>query len=326
MKNQIKSGWLKFLGLVITLLISVSFHSFIYASADNHSSRSIDDFKIGDKVEVSTGGLEGDQYYEPCVILEVLNTGYRVKCVYGNTEYVVQKRWVRPAKKAETVKEPESVKETEPVKEIEQTKETKENNQTNEQLFKQFDGNESGWLSGRELKACQCIQFDKNGDNEVTRAEFLAGMDKKEIAAADDDNVKEINKPAPDGDCTSNAMPVTKNTTANPSAELFKGLIFYNYNLSANGTGQGPLKVGVTFLSFQMGTSFTNIARNGNRINDAAPVNSTIYRVQSKHIVCEQYRDSTQRRQVESNYACFKNKNGIWVCGMDGFPKITQLN
>ena len=153
-------------------------------------------------------------------------------------------------------------------------------------------------------------------------------MRKKDGATDDDDDEKQTegNKTTNNEDCTSNATLVIKNTTANPSEELFKGVIFYIYNLNANGTGQAPLKVGVTFLSFQMGTSFTNLVRNGNRINDAAPVNATIYRLKSKHIVCEQYRDATQRRQVESNYACFKNKDGIWVCGIDGFPKITQLN
>ena len=44
-----------------------------------------------------------------------------------------------------------------------------------ERDFQRFDGNQSGWLSGRELIACQCKEYDKDGDNEVTKAEFFAG-------------------------------------------------------------------------------------------------------------------------------------------------------
>jgi hypothetical protein len=109
------------------------------------------------------------------------------------------------------------------------------------------------------------------------------------------------------------------------SSELAKRKIYDNYELGVTGGVTAPLKVGVTFLSFQVGKSFTNIARGGYRINDAAPVNATIYRVTSKHIVCEQYRDTVLRRQVESKYACFRDRDGAWTCGIDGFPKIKQL-
>lgn len=44
-----------------------------------------------------------------------------------------------------------------------------------ESNFKNFDANKSGWLSGKELIACECNQFDTNGDNEVTLEEFLTG-------------------------------------------------------------------------------------------------------------------------------------------------------
>lgn len=99
----------------------------------------------------------------------------------------------------------------------------------------------------------------------------------------------------------------------------------------ANGTGSPPLKVGVTFVNFQVSKPFTNIVRvdpgvGAYRINDAAPVNATIYPVKSEHIVCEQYRDRTYRRSVANKCACFKNRDGEWVCGADGIPKITQLN
>jgi hypothetical protein len=132
-------------------------------------------------------------------------------------------------------------------------------------------------------------------------------------------------------ECSSNVPTGDSSRTAKPSEELFKRKIYYIYNVLADGTGSAPLKVGVTFLSFQMSKSFTNIVRidpvgGAYRINDAAPVNAIIYPVRSKHIVCEQYRDGLKRRQVENKYNCFKNRDGEWVCGADGIPKTVQLN
>ncbi len=133
------------------------------------------------------------------------------------------------------------------------------------------------------------------------------------------------------GDCSFTAPPGDTSKTAKASEQLFKRKIYDRHNVLANGTGSAPLKVGVTFLSFQVSKPFTNIVRvdpvrGALRINDAAPVNATIYPVKSEHIVCEQYRDGTQRKRVENKYACFKNRDGEWICGADGIPKITQLN
>lgn len=48
------------------------------------------------------------------------------------------------------------------------------NSKTVEEEFNSFDGNKSGWLSGRELTSCNCISYDTNGDNEVTLEEYIA--------------------------------------------------------------------------------------------------------------------------------------------------------
>ncbi|HEX8377072.1 MAG TPA: hypothetical protein VF602_04590 [Pedobacter sp.] len=48
------------------------------------------------------------------------------------------------------------------------------NSKAVDEEFDGFDGNKSGWLSGRELTACNCIGYDTNGDSEVTREEYLA--------------------------------------------------------------------------------------------------------------------------------------------------------
>lgn len=144
-------------------------------------------------------------------------------------------------------------------------------------------------------------------------------------------------EPAPDkkeaAEPACNFAPPTgdASSAAKPSEQLFKAKVARIYLVLANGTGMAPLKVGVSFLSFQMGRAFTNIVKvdphsGAYRINDAAPPNATIYPVVSTHVVCEQYRDSTLRRRVENKYACFKNRDGEWVCGADGIPKTTQLN
>ncbi len=138
-------------------------------------------------------------------------------------------------------------------------------------------------------------------------------------------------KKADEGECDFTAPGVDTSPTARASEQLFKAKIYRIYAVLADGTGMAPLKVGVTFESFQLGRAFTNVVkvdpgRGAYRINDAAPVNAAIYPVVSKHIVCEQYRDRTLRRRVENKYACFKNRDGEWVCGADGIPKTTQLN
>lgn len=288
-----------------------------------------------------------------------------------------------------------------------------------ERDFQRFDGNQSGWLSGKELIECQCKSYDKNGDNEVTKAEFFAGrgVTLEPNKPGDDDTPAEEGQrqllpgeildlgggqsakilrcrgagdneecevqyyrgdalesiprwenaaflrnaqerilnsrrqqtaaqPQPGSpivakeiqtdtktttDCSFSPPPGDASSTAEPSAQLFKRKIYDRHNKFADGTGVAPLKVGVTFLSFQVGTPFKNIVRvdpvhGAYRINDAAPVNAMIYPVKSDHIVCEQYRDGIQRKHVENKYACFKNRDGEWVCGADGIPRTTPLN
>jgi hypothetical protein len=132
-------------------------------------------------------------------------------------------------------------------------------------------------------------------------------------------------------DCSFEPPPGDSSRNAKASEQLFKRKIYDAYHIIVNGTNSAPLNLGVTFISFQVGKPFTNIVRvdpavGAYRINDAAPVNAIIYPVKSEHIVCEQYRDSTLRKRVANKYACFKNRDGEWVCGADGMPKITQLN
>jgi hypothetical protein len=312
--KKTKSLWKQILFIVLACSGIMVFWGFGSVSAKN------DDFKVGDRVEVSVSGLVGDRYYEPCVVTQVLSNGYWVKC--SGTDYVVQKAWVRAVRKKTEATETRRENQTEETPTTEKNIPDKQGGKA-EELLKKFDMNEDGWLSGRELTDCQCKDFDTNGDNEVTKAEFLAGMNQKRETDDDDDPDEKINR---NDDC--DYSPPTGKVSNNDkfSASLAKRKIYERYRMFADGTGQAPLQVGVSFLSLQLGNSFTNTQRDGFRINNAAPVGVTIYQLKADLIVCEQYRDRTNKRRIESKYACFKNKDAEWVCGIDGFPKITQLN
>ena len=153
---------------------------------------------------------------------------------------------------------------------------------------------------------------------------------KPQALPVDDANKPEVTEQA-QADCSYTPPAADTSKTAKASEQLFKRKIYDAYHIIVNGSNSAPLRLGVTFLSFQVSKPFTNIVRvdpavGAYRINDAAPVNAIIYPVKSEHIVCEEYRDRTLRKRVANKYACFKNRDGEWVCGADGMPKITQLN
>jgi hypothetical protein len=115
------------------------------------------------------------------------------------------------------------------------------------------------------------------------------------------------------------------------SEALAKRNIYDAYNWKANGTLSAPQKVGVTFLSFQMGSPYKNTVANvpgygAQRKHAGAPAGATIYTFKSKHMVCEQYRDGEKRRLVEGTHACFVDKDGSWTCPSENDTKITQLD
>jgi hypothetical protein len=170
------------------------------------------------------------------------------------------------------------------------------------------------------------VQSYKRNDDQTGRRD--AAQDN--VADAVDKNAQNI--PAPDPTCNFEP-PAPKPANSDLfSANLAKRKIYDGYKINVNGTLSAPLRVGVLFVSFQVDQSYKNIVRNrpgvgAQRINDAAPPNATIYRVKSKHVVCEEYRDGLQRREVTSDYDCFKNRDGEWACGSSGDvpPRIIQL-
>ena len=120
-------------------------------------------------------------------------------------------------------------------------------------------------------------------------------------------------------DCPFNEPPGTVSKTSKPSAELFKRVIFERYRDNANGR-----KVGITYQTFELGKSYVNRLTNKGLLNDGAPQGATIYSVKTKYLFCDKHTDSTIRWLVESQFACFKDKFGDWICPVDSVPKYLE--
>ncbi len=127
-------------------------------------------------------------------------------------------------------------------------------------------------------------------------------------------------------ECSYDAAVGTVSRTDQASAQLFKRVLYNWFNLDVKEGGTtNPLKVGVTFLEFQMGAPFTNRVfvdpgTGAQRLNDGAPVGATVYPVKTTYIHCGRYRGSTERRVTQQNFACFKDRFGDWVCPVDSVP------
>lgn len=126
--------------------------------------------------------------------------------------------------------------------------------------------------------------------------------------------------------------PARSVTARDPFSEaLAKRRIFDEYGRSANGTLSAPLRVGVTFLAFEMGSPYVNTVETARgwgaqRRHGGAPTGATVYTFRSKHMVCEQYRDGVMRRLVEGSYACFVDRDGSWTCPSENDTKIVPLD
>lgn len=125
-------------------------------------------------------------------------------------------------------------------------------------------------------------------------------------------------------DCSFNVQPQSKAGTPFSQA-LIKSLIYERYSFEVNTGGlSSPNKVGVTYLSIQQSSSYTN-GGGVHRPQSGAPPNAVIYPFSAKYIVCKQYKNAVTRTQYESNFVSFKANNGNWDCAVDGVPKITNL-
>jgi hypothetical protein len=276
-------------------------------------------FKPGERVLASPSYMEDEKYYYPCTVVKYDSSFPRYQLDCDGKEYYVTPQYVRAPK--QTTAQDNSAKK------ISQNKQT--------------PGNKGKWKAGDKLEVesravwypAQIIAVD-GSKYKVHYDGYSEGSDEwveearmRPVSEAKD---TEANVTA---EC-SFEPPAPKNSNSDPfSANLAKREIYDGYKLYANGTLSAPLKIGVQFLSFQVVSPYKNIVKNvpgvgAKRINDAAPPNATIYRVKSKHIVCEEYSNGVYRKQVTSDYDCFKNRDGEWVCGSGGDvpPKIIQLN
>lgn len=125
-------------------------------------------------------------------------------------------------------------------------------------------------------------------------------------------------------ECPFNEPPGTVTRASKPSAALFQRVMYEWKVATSNGR-----KVGMTFQTFQMGKPFRNTVMSvpglGAKLkHDGAPQAATIYPVKTTYLFCDKYTDSTIRWLVESQFACFKNRDGDWVCPVDSMPKFLE--
>ncbi len=299
------------------LFVAIATLAFLFVAKAEVAAQQI--FKPGERVLASYLYLDDEKSFYPCTVIkyDVSFPRYHVDC--DGKEYVVTPQYVRAPKQTAT----------------QDTSTKKTGSQTN-----QTSANKGKWKVGDKLEVesravwypAQIMAIDK-GKYKVHYDGYSDGSDEwveetrmRSIGGAKDTEEKVT------ADC-SFEPPAPKFSNSDPfSANLAKREIYDGYKLYANGTLSAPLQVGVQFLSFQLGSSYKNIVKNipgvgAKRINDAAPPNQTIYRVKSKHIVCEEYSNGVSRKQVTSDYDCFKNRDGEWVCGSGGdvLPVIIQL-
>jgi hypothetical protein len=206
--------------------------------------------------------------------------------------------------------------------------------------FESFNINGDDLLDGIEVQKCGCLIYDRDNNKEISWVEFLAArlLEKPEKSApvAPTQKKAEPVKQQPQPNTANNTgcnweppgPPVTK--TDKFSQQLFKRKLYDHYNMFANGTLSAPLKVGLTFVSYKVGTPYKNTVSNvpgygAKRKHDGAPPYITIYPLHSVHIVCEQYNSGVDSRKVESTYDCFISRDGEWTCPGSGKLVITQL-
>ena len=215
--------------------------------------------------------------------------------------------------------------------------------------FDSFNINAHDQLDGIEVQKCGCLNYDRDNNKEVSWVEFLAARMLED--ARKKTNATPVNEPAPVVPAQKEAEPapaqhqpnVTNNTACSYeppgppvtnadkfSQQLFKRKLYDHYNMFANGTLSAPLKVGLTFLSYKVGTPYKNTVSNvpgygAKRKHDGAPPYITIYPLHSVHIVCEQYNSGVDSRKVESTYDCFISRDGEWTCPGAGKLVITKL-
>ena len=171
--------------------------------------------------------------------------------------------------------------------------------------------------------------------NPKNREIRVAGTNTKcVLAAAEDkpqpqDKTKATDATPGQHDCPMDEPPGQVTKTATASAQVFKRVIYESMAAKVNEKSIGaPKKIGLTFLEFDMAKAYRNTLtgdRFGDRrLHDGAPVGAMIYPVKTKYLRCELYDREINGYVRQTNYACFKNRDGEWDCPVDSVTKTLE--
>jgi hypothetical protein len=130
--------------------------------------------------------------------------------------------------------------------------------------------------------------------------------------------------------CAFGPPPGTFTDTSPASVALFKKIVYDKQMMLVNGTMTRPVRIGITFLSFDVAKAYKNTVsivpgRGAQRINDAAPPNAIIYPATIKYIICEDYNPGIQRRMIEAKHEFYISRFGQWTSSEGAFDKISVL-
>jgi hypothetical protein len=162
------------------------------------------------------------------------------------------------------------------------------------------------------------VKFDDDGEIESIQNDNIRATGATENSVPDNPQPGVEKSPAKGKSsaegCASDSG-IAEKPKANSSLEkIFKHVILENYEAEINGSTTSPLKVGVTFQEFEIGQATVNrVTRNGVEY-PSATVGAKIYPVKTKHTLCRLYNGGPTQTLFEGRYACFKDKQGDWVC------------
>ena len=298
---------------IIAFLFAANFSTFAQENADGK-------YKVGERVEVKISSTYG---WETCTVTENPPQGLmRVKCEARNGRpagvfVVYDKQDVRPLSK--TTKADNETESEEPS--TDKSNEKGRTYKVGDLVEASPSFKDSGW------RPCRVAELSKSGNGLKVWCEENDGQPSgtysvttvwvrpRTVATADDNGAESCSYDAPAG---------AVSNTAKPSQQLFKRIIYDRYNEETRIATPRPLKVGITFQTFQMGKPYINRLTGSGLMYDGAPQGATIYPVKTKYVWCRQYKSSVYRYVMETPFACFKDKFGNWDCPVDGVPKFLE--
>jgi hypothetical protein len=284
-------------------------------------------FKRGDKVMASPSMLKDDKYYKPCTVLSWDGNAdaYMLDC--GGSEYAVPPAYVRAASGstpasgkdssaasdhgAATVEKPRSAGVGASVTPV---------SRGGFNVGDRVKASVGGLKDDKFFQPCTVISALKN-DAYGLRCDPWNGQPAMEYSVRPD-WIRAWPKatPAPAAaSCPFNKDYGKVSHSVPASAKLFKSVIFEWQHSTSD-----FYDFGLTFIDFQVGSSFRNAALDrGRKTVDTAPVGATVYPVKTKELICERSSTLTKRRVREIEYDCYKSEAGEWVC-KNGLPKYLE--